>query len=113
MMDDDNLYFSFDDEPEADETPEAEEGQNRSFLVGIAVLAGVFVLGICAVLIYLFVLRPDGTQVSDNELTNIANMTAFAITQTQQVLDLTAGAGGVTQDPGQTVEPGETVDPGA
>jgi hypothetical protein len=107
MMDDDNLYFSFDDEPAGDETPEAEEGQNRSFLVGIAVLAGVFVLGICAVLIYLFVIRDQSPQVSENELTNAANMTAFAITQT-------AGAGGVlTEDPGQTLEPvGETEVPG-
>jgi hypothetical protein len=113
MMDDDNLYFSFDDEPEGgDDTPEAEEGQNRSFLVGIAVLAGVFVLGICAVLIYLFVLRDQSPQVSENELTNAANMTAFAITQTQQVIDLTAGADGVTQEPVQTTAPGETELPG-
>jgi hypothetical protein len=101
MNDDDNLYFSFDDEENAEAaTPEAEEGQNRSFLIGAIVLAAVFVLGICAVLIYLFVYRP--TQVagtSDIALTNSANMTAFAITQTAQAAVVSGPTQPATQEP--------------
>jgi|GEM_PF-1681488 len=114
MNDDDNLYFSFDDEEAADETPEAEEGQNRSFLIGALVLAAVFVLGICAVLLYLFVYRPSqvaGT--SDIALTNAANMTAYAITQTAQSQAQTgatqpAGTQEATQPAVTTVEPSAT-----
>jgi hypothetical protein len=113
MNDDDNLYFSFDDEEAADETPEAEEGQNRSFLIGALVLAAVFVLGICAVLLYLFVYRPSQVAGgSDIALTNAANMTAYAITQTAQSQAQT----GVTQPAGtqETTQPAvTTVEPSA
>jgi flagellar basal body-associated protein FliL len=83
--DNDNLYFSFDDEEE-EEGVEAEESQNRAFLIGAIILAAVFVLGICAIVIF-FVIKPSnlvggGGGVSDIELTNSANMTLAAATQT-------------------------------
>ncbi|MEJ2149989.1 MAG: hypothetical protein P8Z40_10960 [Chloroflexota bacterium] len=83
--DNDNLYFSFDDEEE-EEGVEAEESQNRAFLIGAIILAAVFVLGICAIVIF-FVIKPTnllggGGGVSDIELTNAANMTLAAATQT-------------------------------
>lgn len=97
MNDDDNLYFSFDDEQGEDE-PAAEESQNRSFLIGALVLAAVFVLGICAVLIYLFVLQPQqAAETNDIALTNAYNMTMAAATQTAL-----AGAGIPTQEPVET-----------
>jgi hypothetical protein len=83
--DNDNLYFSFDDEEE-EEGVEAEESQNRAFLIGAIILAAVFVLGICAIVIF-FVIKPSnllggGGGVSDIELTNSANLTLAAATQT-------------------------------
>ncbi len=92
MKDDDSLYFSFDDQEEGEEEEDqvqAEEGQNKSFLYGIIALAAVFFLILCLGVGYIF-LRPQlsgllggqPTQVSSNELTNQANMAAFALTQT-------------------------------
>lgn len=86
MADDDDLYFSFDEEeeePAEAEVVEAEESRNRSFLIGAIILAAVFVVGIAAILLYfLFGRGPQQPAVSANELTNQANMTLFAITQT-------------------------------
>jgi cytoskeletal protein RodZ len=105
-MDDDNLYFSFDDEEE-DAAPEVEESQNRSFLIGAIALAAVFVLGICAVVIWAVVIQPrQGTQVSDIELTNAANMTLAAATQTSQFMTDTAPT--VPPEPVETQEPSPT-----
>ncbi len=105
MDDQDNLYFSFEDEEEAEATPEAEESQNRSFLIGAIVLAAVFVLGICAVLIYFLVIQPQQqAQVSEIELTNAANMTLAAATQTAQVLTQMAPPA-ATEGPAETPAP--------
>src|SRR5574337_1123716 len=89
MDDKDSLYFSFDDqeEPEADQADaKEEEGSNRGFLIGAAALAAIFLIGICVIVLYLFVLRPQQTAQnqgpSANELTNNANMTLYAMTQT-------------------------------
>jgi cytoskeletal protein RodZ len=89
MDDKDSLYFSFDDqeEPAADQADVTqEEGSNRGFLIGAGVLAALFLIGICVIVLYLFVLRPQQTAQnqgpSPNELTNNANMTLFAATQT-------------------------------
>jgi hypothetical protein len=103
MDENDNLFFSFEDEEEPGEaTPEAEEGQNRSFLIGAIVLAAVFVLGICAVLIYFLVIQPQQQAASsDIELTNAYNMTMAAATQTAQVLTQAAP----TQAPEETEPP--------
>lgn len=96
MDDKDGLYFSFDEQEEqpAEKEVKAEEGSNRTFLIGAIVLAAVFVLGICAVVAYLFFGRQltGGTaqQVSPNELTNNAAMTALAFTQTASFLTQSA-----------------------
>lgn len=128
MEDDDNLYFNFDDDEADDDSPEAEEGQNRSFLIGAIVLGAVFVLGICAVVLFLiFGRQNEPPVVSDNALTNQANIAAATMTA-QFMADqaATAAAGGEpTQDPGiditeppteQPTEPGgefgETPTPG-
>jgi hypothetical protein len=82
-MDDNNLIFSFEDEEPEDEDLEAEEGQNRAFLIGALALAGVLMVGICLV-VYLVVIRPRQQgqgQVSEVELTNQANQaTATEVT---------------------------------
>lgn len=92
MNDDDSLYFSFDDQDEGEEEEdlaEAEEGQNKSFLYGIVALAAIFFLIVCLGIGYIAfrqqiteMLGGQQAQVSPNELTNQANMAAFALTQT-------------------------------
>ncbi|MBN1311903.1 MAG: hypothetical protein JXB30_10825 [Anaerolineae bacterium] len=88
MNDDDSLYFSFDDqdEDEEEERAQAEEGQNKAFLYGIIALAAIFVLTILLGIGYLLWGRQllsggQQAQVSPNELTNNANMTAWAMTE--------------------------------
>ena len=105
MADNDNLYFSFDDEE--DEDVEAEESQNRAFLIGAIILAAVFVLGICAIVIF-FVIRPSnllggGGGVSDIELTNSANMTLAAATQTA-AFEAQQATEEVTEEPTEVAE---------
>ncbi len=85
MADNDDLYFSFDEEEEEAgeaETVEVEEKQNRSFLIGAIILALVFLVGIALVAVFfLFLRQPPEPAVADIELTNQANMTLFAMTQ--------------------------------
>ncbi len=82
MSDIDDLYVSFDDdEPEADDI-QGDEGQNRTFLIGAIILAAVFVLGICAVVIYLIFGRGQQGGVSQNEIINQTNEALFAASQT-------------------------------
>jgi LPXTG-motif cell wall-anchored protein len=103
MDDKDSLYFSFDDqdEPQAKEDDaKQEEGQNRTFLIGAIALAAVFIIGICAVVAYLFVIQPQlaaGGQgdPSGIALTNEANLVLFAQTQTAQFEEQSA----VTEPP--------------
>src|SRR5688572_25413795 len=117
MEDDDNLYFNFDDDEAGDDSPEAEEGQNRSFLIGAIVLGAVFVLGICAVVLFLIFGRQNAPPVvSDNDLTNQANI-ATATAMANEAATAAAG-GGTTQEPTepgtglteQPTEPGGGVD---
>jgi len=87
MEDNDDLYFSFDDDEDVPADPDAiiegEESQNRTFLIGAIILAAIFVIGIAVVAILVFFPRGGGEeQVSANELTNQANMTLYAATQT-------------------------------
>jgi outer membrane biosynthesis protein TonB len=87
MEDNDDLYFSFDDDEDvpadSDSAMEGEESQNRTFLIGAIILAAIFVIGIAFVAILVFFPRGGGEpQVSANELTNQANMTLYAATQT-------------------------------
>lgn len=87
MEDNDDLYFSFDDDEDVPADPDAiiegEESQNRTFLIGAIILAAIFVIGIAVVAILVFFPRDGGEpQVSANELTNQANMTLYAATQT-------------------------------
>jgi outer membrane biosynthesis protein TonB len=87
MEDNDDLYFSFDDDEDvpadSDSVVEGEESQNRTFLIGAIILAAIFVIGIAFVAIMVFFPRGGGEpQVSANELTNQANMTLYAATQT-------------------------------
>ena len=115
MEDNDSLYFSFDEEEEEEA---AAEGQNRAFLIGAIVLAAVFVLGICAVVI-IFVIGPGARggepEVSENQLTNEFNMTAAASTAAASQLTQQAEAPlpeetvAVPTDP--TEEPIATVTP--
>ena len=80
--------FEFDEEPlfeeeeeeiEFEEEEEARPAPNRAFLIGLAVLAGVFVLSLCAVL--LIILTRD-TGPGEIELTNTAIMLDLSFTQT-------------------------------
>lgn len=87
MEDNDDLYFSFDDDEDvpadSDAVMEGEESQNRTFLIGAIILAAIFVIGIAFVVIMVFFPRGGGEpEVSANELTNQANMTLYAATQT-------------------------------
>lgn len=87
MEDNDDLYFSFDDDEDVPADPDAiiegEESQNRTFLIGAIILAAIFVIGIAVVAILVFFPRGGGEpEVSANELTNQANMTLYAATQT-------------------------------
>lgn len=87
MEDNDDLYFSFDDDEDVPADSEAvmegEESQNRTFLIGAIILAAIFVIGIAFVAIMVFFPRGGGEpEVSANELTNQANMTLYAATQT-------------------------------
>ena len=107
----DDLYFSFDDEEPAGQPAPAPEGEkgNRGFLIGAILLAAVFVLGICTVLV-LVVFKPFGPgepQVSENQLTNEANMTLFAQTQTAEA----ATAAAVAEVPAVIEEPTSTPQP--
>lgn len=105
MDDKDGLYFSFDEqgEPQPEKEVKAEEGQNRTFLIGAIALAAVFVLGICAVVAFLFF----GNQLkggvaqgpSPNELTNQYLMTQVAFTQTANALTQSAPTAEATQTP--------------
>lgn len=87
MEDNDDLYFSFDDDEDvpadSDSVMEGEESQNRTFLIGAIILAAIFIIGIAFVAIMVFFPRGGGEpEVSANELTNQANMTLYAATQT-------------------------------
>jgi len=96
MEDKDSLYFSFDEEPEAGESPEeetkGEEGQNRTFLYGAIALAAVFLIGICAVIGFIIYRNSQTTSTgpSANELTNQAVGTIVAQTQAADVQTLSA-----------------------
>jgi hypothetical protein len=92
MADLDELLPDFDgEEGEAGEgRMAAEEGQNRAFLIGAIILASVFVVGIALIALFLFRGGGRGPAVSDTELTNQANMTLYAATQTSQFQTETA-----------------------
>src|SRR5574341_151578 len=111
MDDNDQLYIPiFDDEEEGgdDTSPDREEGQNRSFLIGAIVLAAVFVLGICAIVIYLLVLRPQQTQqATDNsiELTNaVLIQTATAQVEAQLLTESAPTTGPAATEEAQATE---------
>lgn len=91
-----DLYFSFDEEDggfedspyDAGSDPEPPTGgtapKNRTFLIAVIALALISLIGI-GILAAVFLLGDGlGNQVSDNELTNQANMTLFASTQTAE-----------------------------
>lgn len=97
MMDDQgDLYFSFDDEDAGleetsfetptpgDEPPQKETPKNRTFLIAVIALALISLLGIGLLAAFYFWGDGFDRQVSDNELTNQANMTLFAVTQTAE-----------------------------
>lgn len=106
MDDNDQLYVPiFDDDEDDEGTPEGDERQNSSFLIGAIVLAAVFVLGICAIVIYLAVIRPRQTGVADDDniaLTNQVNIQTATAFVEQQILTETAPTPGGEQ----TTEPG-------
>jgi hypothetical protein len=93
-MADDDLYFSFGDEDdlgEDDEDIQAEESSNRGFMIAAGVLGALLLIGICAA-VALVLLGPGRQPAgpSPNQLTNEANMTLFAATQTADALTLAA-----------------------
>lgn len=92
-MEDDDLIFSFDEEEPEEEGAggvEAEEAQNRTFLIVAGILGALFVLGLVFIGILLLTRRPAGPSVSEIELTNQAMMTLAAATQTADFLTLSA-----------------------
>ncbi len=92
-MEDDDLIFSFDEEGPEEEgarSVEAEEAQNRTFLVVAGILGALFVLGLVFIGILLLTRKPAGPSVSEIELTNQALMTLAAATQTADFLTLSA-----------------------
>jgi len=92
MMDDnDDLYFSFDEEPGGEGAGPAAAGDqkkgrqsNRTFLIAVIALAAISLLGIGLFVAFIFLGGVGGPQVSANELTNQANMTLLAATQVAQ-----------------------------
>ncbi len=92
-MEDDDLIFSFDEEEAEEEGAggvEAEEAQNRTFLIVAGVLGALFILGLIFIGFLLLTQKPSGPSVSEIELTNQAMMTLAAATQTADFLTLSA-----------------------
>jgi cytoskeletal protein RodZ len=87
-FDDDFRMPDFDDEygdeEPQDEDLEAEGGANRGFLIGVGLLSVVLVLALCLIGFILFRGQNQEPAVSETEMTNQANMTLFAETQTPQ-----------------------------
>lgn len=87
--DDEPLFDDYVEEGEEIEFEEAESTpatQNRAFLIGVAVLAGLFVIALCAVLLIILT-RPTTDPIT---LTNTAIMQLLATTQavdTQQAIE--------------------------
>jgi outer membrane biosynthesis protein TonB len=90
MDDNDDLIFSFEDEEDEDmfaaedEEAAGEEQSNRGFIIGIVVLAVLFLVGVAAIVALVLSNRGGEPAVSANELTNQANMTLIAATQTAE-----------------------------
>ncbi len=87
---DQDLYFSFDEEPEeiggpAGQPDQGQAPQNRTFLIAVIALGAITVLAIAAFVVF-FLLNRGQPAVSPNELTNQANMTLLAETQAADAL---------------------------
>ncbi len=96
MDDQGDLYFSFDDEEQdtgstpydtglsSPDSPKPKTPRNRTFLVAVIALALISLLGIGLLAAVYLANNGIGGRVSENELTNQANMTLFASTQTAE-----------------------------
>jgi hypothetical protein len=91
MDDNDDLIFSFEDEdddedmfPVEEDEAAGEERSNRGFIIGIVVLAVLFLVGVAAIVALVLSSRGGEPPISPNELTNQANMTLIAATQTAE-----------------------------
>jgi hypothetical protein len=88
-FDDFDVSFGDEEEEEGEETLVEERGPNRAFLIGAIALAAVFLLGLCAVVVLVFLPQLTGrgaAEVSPIEQTNNYNMTMAAGTETAALL---------------------------